>query len=90
MKRLFSGTLAAISVVAVLLGLSMMDDRIGSQAQQLMNGQGLSPDSLSSVERAKDTLFMAISIAGDQSMGHLPLTIFALAAIALLLVMLRT
>jgi hypothetical protein len=85
-----SAVAAVGSLTVVVLGMAAMDERVRAQVRQMMDGQGLSPEALSTVHRVKDAVLVALDAVRDQSIDHAPLTIFALAATVLLLFMIRT
>jgi hypothetical protein len=87
----FSGPLTAVGGVSVLiLGLAAIDERVRGQIVTLFNGGGPTGE-LASVgrqaERLASTVLQAVQY---QSIEHAPLVIFALAAMVLVLFMLRT
>jgi hypothetical protein len=89
-SRVFGGAMAATSLAAVLIGMSAMDHRVHEQVSRAVNGGGLSPEMASATHRLQEAVFAALDAVRDSSMDHAPLTIFALAAMVLLLFMLRT
>ncbi len=89
-SRVRGGLAAAGSLTAVVAGLMLMNERVREQVEHLLEGRGPSPEVSSSAHQLQSVLFVALDGLRDQSMTHAPLTIFALAATILLLVMLRT
>lgn len=89
-SRVRGGAASVLSVSVILAGMTMMNDRVRDQVQAFIAGGGASPELSSSAGRAETMLWVAIDALRDQSIAHAPLTIFALAATVLLLVMLRT
>lgn len=89
-SRIRGGMAAAASLALIGTGMVLMNDRIQEQARRVAMGDGLSTDVTASVHRLQRGLFIALDTLRDQSLDHAPLTIFALAAAILLLVMLRT
>lgn len=89
-SRIRGGMAAAASVALIGTGMVLMNERAHEQAQRLALGEGLSADVTASAHRLQRGLFMALDTLRDQSLDHASLTIFALAAAVLLLVMLRT
>lgn len=78
------------SLIVVVLGMAAMDARVRGLVRQLLDGEGLSPEVLSTVHRVNQAVLVALDAVRDQSIDHAPLTIFALAATVLLLFMIRT
>ena len=89
-SRVRGGLAAAGSLTAIVIGMMLMNDRAREQVQHLLTGRGPSPEVSSSAHHLQSALVVALDALRDQSMAHAPLTIFALAATVLLLVMLRT
>lgn len=81
---------AAISLTFIAAGMALMNERVRHEAQRLTSGEGPSADVTSSAHRVERAVVLALDTLRDQSLDHAPLTIFALAAAILLLVMLRT
>jgi hypothetical protein len=89
--RSVSGPLTALGGVSVLLlGLAAIDERVRTQIASLLRGEGPTSQLQSvgdQMESLARTLLLAIR---HQSIEHAPLVIFALAAMVLVLFMLRT
>lgn len=90
MRKLGSALAALGSLAAVLLGMAAMDVRVREQVRLALAGQGPTPEAWSSLHRLQDAVLVALDAVRDRGIEHAPLTIFALAATVLLLVMLRT
>ena len=91
MKRRYTGALTAIGgVFALGIGLAAIDDRVRAQITHLASGTGPSSEIVSISARVQDLAFVALNAVRDQSFDHAPLVIFALAAMVLVLFMLRT
>jgi hypothetical protein len=88
--RLREGLGAAGSLLLILTGMSLMNQRVREQLQHLYAGGGVPPDVSASAHHVQNAALFAIDALRDQAIAHAPLTIFALAAAVLLLVMLRT
>jgi hypothetical protein len=90
MRRSFAGALSAAGgVLALVIGLAAIDDRVRDQVMRLLDG-GPSED-ITAIGRALQGLTFVVARAmKDQSIEHAPLAIFALAAMVLVLFMLRT
>lgn len=89
-SRLRGGVAAAGSLAIIVVGMTLMNDRVRQQVGHVLHGQGASPEMSASTQQLQRALLVALDGLRDQSMTHAPLTIFALAATVLLLVMLRT
>jgi hypothetical protein len=89
-SRVRGGLAAAGSLTAIVTGMMLMNDRVREQGQHLLAGRGASPEVSATAGQLQSALFVALDVLRDQSVAHAPLTIFALAATVLLLVMLRT
>lgn len=81
---------AGASLAIIGAGMILMNDRVHDQARRLAAGDGPSAEVTSSVHHFQRAVLLALDALRDQSIDHAPLTIFALAATILLLVMLRT
>lgn len=89
-SRVRGGLAATVSLTAIVIGMMLMNDRVHEQIGHLLQGRGASPEMTASAHHLQSALFVALDGLRDSSMAHAPLTIFALAATVLLLVMLRT
>lgn len=89
-SRLRGGLATAGSLAVILAGMTVMNERVREQVAAVIEGRGPSPEVTSSTHQVESVLLSALDLLRDQSMAHAPLTIFALAAAVLLLVMLRT
>lgn len=89
-SRVRGGLATVASLVAILTGMALMNEKVREQVQRLFAGEGLTPEVDSSAHGAESAALYALDLLRDQSIAQAPLTIFALAASVLLLVMLRT
>jgi hypothetical protein len=89
-SRLRGGVASLASLGVILAGMTIMNDRVRDQVHALVAGRGPSPEVSSSAHQVESAAWLAMDLLRDQSIAHAPLTIFALAATVLLLVMLRT
>ena len=89
-SRLRGGAATLASLGIILAGMTIMNDRVRDQVHALVAGHGPSHEVTSSAHQVQSAAWLAVDLLRDQSMAHAPLTIFALAATVLLLVMLRT
>jgi hypothetical protein len=91
MRRPFFGALSAAGgMCAVLIGLAAIDGRVRGQVAQVLSGRGPSGEILEAGGRMQDLAAIMLQAAQDQSIEHAPLVIFAVAAMILVMFMLRT
>lgn len=91
MQSRIRGGLATIgSLTVIVAGMVLMNERVREQAHHLMQGRGRSPEVTASAHHLQRAAFVTLDTLRDLSIDHASLTIFALAAVVLLLVMLRT
>jgi hypothetical protein len=91
MRRPVFGVLSAAGgVIAVLLGLAAIDVRVRDQIMQMINGRAPSGELVAVGNRMQDLATIMLQAVQDQSIEHAPLVIFALAAVILVMFMLRT
>ena len=91
MQRPFAGKLSAAGgMVALVIGLCAIDNRVRGQVVRLLDGRGPSPEISSVNAQFQGFVFTVIQAIKDQSIEHAPLVIFGLAAMVLVLLMLRT
>lgn len=81
---------SAAGIVAIAAGLLVIDPRVREQAAALARGRGPTSEFMSVGERMQDLGLVALEAVRDQSIEHAPLTLFALAALVLFVLMLRT
>jgi hypothetical protein len=87
----FSGPLTAVGGVSVLLlGLAAIDERVRGQIVSLLRGGAPSAELASVGEQVEGLAVTVMQALRHQSIEHAPLVIFALAAMVLVLFMLRT
>jgi len=89
-SRIRGGLGATASLLAIAGGMTVMNESLRRQAERLVAGDGASPELWSSVHRIASAAGVALDALRDQSVDHAPLTIFALSATVLLLIMIRT
>lgn len=80
----------AAGISTVVVGLVVIDPRVREQAAALAAGRGPTGELVSASEQLQQFGFVALQAVRDQSIEHAPLTIFALAALVLFVLMLRT
>ncbi len=91
MPRSLSGAVTAtVSITSLVIGLAAIDGRVREQLAWLMSGRGPSNEMVSAGSRLQGFLAVIAEAVRDQSMEHAALVIFALAALVLVLFMLRT
>ncbi len=81
---------AAGGICAVVGGLAIVDERVRNELVSLAHGGGSTHDFASASAKVQDVLSLVLQAVRDQSIEHAPLTIFSLAALVLVLFMLRT
>jgi hypothetical protein len=86
--RSFVTTAAGLGVLGV--GLAVIDPRVREHVASLASGRGPGDELVSAGDRVRDLVYVAIDAVRDQSIEHAPLTLFALAALVLFTLMLRT
>ena len=89
-RPLSGGFTAAASVTTLVIGLAALDDRVRYQLAHLFSGRGPSGEMVTAREYLENLLSVVVQTVRDQSMERAPLVIFALAAVVLVLFMLRT
>jgi hypothetical protein len=91
MRRPWGEALLSIGTVAViLLVLVAVDDRVRDQFSMRFMSSRPSVEIAAAGQHARDLTSVIAEAARDQSLAHAPLLIFALAAVVLVLFMLRT
>jgi hypothetical protein len=91
MQRSTSGLFTTgAGAVALVIGLAAIDERVHEEVSALVTGRAGSGELLSFGARLQELAFVALQAVRDQSIEHAPLTLFALAALVLFLLMLRT
>lgn len=87
---IFGGLTAAGGVCALVAGLAVIDDRVREHVGRVATSNAAAVELATVGERAQAFLLIVIQAVRDQSIEHAPLVIFALAALVLVLFMLRT
>jgi hypothetical protein len=88
-RPVFSGLTAVGSVGALVAGLAMIDPRVREEITTIFSRRA--SDDLAKVgTRMQDLIAVVLVAVRDQSIDHAPLVIFALAAIVLVMFMMRT
>jgi len=77
-------------VCAIVVGLAVIDERVRSEVAALVSGHGGSGEIASFGGRIQELGMIALQAVRDQSIEHAPLTLFALVALVLFSLMLRT
>jgi hypothetical protein len=88
--RLNGAAMGLAGITALVIGLAAIDDRVGTELARLIEGRGPSDEIIrisAQIEHAVLALAQSVSY---HSIEQAPLTIFALAALVLVLFMLRT
>ena len=91
MKRVTSSVITTgAGLSAIVVGLSIIDDRVRSEFTALVTGHASGGEFVSAGERLEELGMLVLQAVRDQSIEHAPLTLFALAALVLFVLMLRT
>ena len=91
MARSMSGGVAGVAgVCAVIVGLAAIDVRVRDQLSALLSGRGPSGELMTATARLQEIGLTILQAVRDQSIEHAALTIFALAALVIVMFMLRT
>jgi hypothetical protein len=75
---------------AIVVGLAVIDERVRSEVGALLAGRATAGELAGFGARLQDLALIAIQAVRDQSIAHAPLTLFALAALVLFVLMMRT
>jgi len=76
-------------IVALFVGLAVIDSRVRGAAAELVTGHVGAPE-LAATAHAQEFLSIVMLSVKDQSLAHMPLVVFSAAAMALVVFMLRT
>ena len=91
MRRLMTGALTtAGGISAVLVGLVAIDPSVRSEVMQVLNGRPPTGEFVNAGNRVQEAATIVLQAVRDQSIEHAPLAIFALAAMVLVMFILRT
>jgi hypothetical protein len=75
---------------ALALGLAIIDERVREHVVGLASGRGPSGELVSAGERLAELARVTLLAVREQSIEHAPLTLFALVALVLFTLMLRS
>jgi hypothetical protein len=75
---------------AIVVGLAVIDERVRGEIAALVTGRGAAGELAGVGERVQDLGLIALQAVRDQSIEHAPLTLFALVALVLFVLMFRT
>jgi hypothetical protein len=89
-RPLFGAAMALGGVLTVVVGLAILDERVRRQITALANKQSVAGEVSSSLDYVWAVAMVVLGAIQDQSIEHAPLTIFAVAAVALVLLLVRT
>ena len=90
-RRPFSGAFAAAGgMIALLIGLAAIDDRVRDQMTLAFARQGPTEEIANAGSRLQDMATIVAQAVRDQSIAHAPMVIFALVAMVLVLFLTRT
>ena len=91
MRRATSGLITTgAGGCVIVLGLAIIDERVRTEVAALASGRAGSGEFASVGSRVQDLGLLALHAVRDQSIEHAPLTLFALAALVLFVLMIRT
>jgi hypothetical protein len=91
MKRVTSSVITTgAGLSASVVGLAIIDERVRSEFAAIVSGHPSGTELAGAGARVGDLGFVVLQAIRDQSIEHAPLTLFALAALVLFLLMLRT
>jgi hypothetical protein len=91
MKRYASSFITTgAGICAIVVGLAVIDERVRSEMAALLSGRGSSVEIAGFSGRVHELGMVAMQAVRDQSIEHAPLTLFALVALVLFALMLRT
>jgi len=91
MRRPFAGGLTAVGgLCALVVGLALVDERVRERLARLTTTRAASGEIASAGAKLQELVELVAMAVRDQSIEQAPLVIFALAAIVLVLFMLRT
>ena len=89
-RSVTSGLTASGGVLALLVGLALIDERVRERLSRLFSSRAASGEIATAGARLQEMTEVLALAVRDQSIEQAPLVIFGLAAIVLLLFMLRT
>jgi hypothetical protein len=75
---------------AIVVGLAVIDERVRSEVAALVTGRGAAGEIAGFGVRVQELGLIALQAVRDQSIEHAPLTLFALLALVLFVLMIRT
>ena len=75
---------------AIAVGLAVIDDRVRTEIASIVSGRGSTGDITGFGARMQELGLIAMQAVRDQSIEHAPLTVFALVALVLFALMMRT
>ncbi len=89
-RGLREGALSAAGAVALVGALVAVDDRVRQHVLALADGRRGAAELSGFGDRLQDLASIALVAVREQTLDHAPLVVFALAAIVLVMFMLRT
>lgn len=91
MKRYASSFITTgAGICAIVVGLAVIDERVRSEVTALVSGRAGTVEIAGFTGRVQELGMVAMQAVRDQSIEHAPLTLFALVALVLFALMLRT
>lgn len=89
-RPLIGGLTAAGGVVALVVGLAAIDERVRNEVARAIAGSAASDEIVTAGSRLQDIALVVAQAVRYQSIEHAPMVILALAAAVLVLFMTRT
>ena len=91
MRRAFGDTMISVGALAALLAtLVLVDDRVREQVSMRFNGRTPTAEFHDASARVSDIGHVVMMALRDRGLEHGPILIFAIAAVVLVIFMLRT
>ena len=88
-RRVFGGLTAAGGAGTLVVALALFDERVRDQIASALSRRGATDEMAGAAARARELLGVLVQAVTDQSIEHAPLVLFGLAALVLILFMLR-
>lgn len=88
--RINGAAMGLAGITALVIGLAAIDDRVGTELARLVEGRGPSDEIVRLGGQIEHAVLVFAQSVSYHSIEQAPLTIFALAALVLVLFMLRT
>ena len=89
-RRTISFITTATGACSIVVGLAVIDERVRGEVAALLSGRAGSGEIVGFGGRVEELGLIAMQAVRDQSIEHAPLTLFALVALILFVLMFRT